>query len=107
MWLEHDDIKRLVHELWDSLHFTGNPGFVFCNKLKGLMDYLSIWNIETFGKVSKTMGNLLIDIKNLDAIEEQGVATEEDRILMINKKRDYIRWANLEDKRMKRKMKDH
>lgn len=50
MWLEHDDIKRLVHEWWDSLHFTGNPGFVFCKKLKGFMDYLSIWNIENLEK---------------------------------------------------------
>lgn len=107
MWLEDKELPKLMKEWWDNLTFTGNPGFIFCKKLMAIKEYLKRWNKDCFGRVDQVMQDLLVNIKNMDGKEAEGTTTEEDRILRVNLKSDYCKWALLEDKRKKQKAKDH
>ncbi|XP_026395851.1 uncharacterized protein LOC113290463 [Papaver somniferum] len=107
MWLEDEELPNLMKEWWENLNFMGNPGFRFCKKLMAIKDLLNTWNKEIFGRVDQVMQELLVKIKNLDDKDAEGTTTTEDRILRVNLNSDYCGWALLEDKRKKKKAKDH
>ncbi|XP_026420364.1 uncharacterized protein LOC113316389 [Papaver somniferum] len=105
IWLESDDLKDKMQGWWGDLTFSGNPGYVFCKKLMAVKEYLKVWNKDSFGKVGKKMDEILVQIQEVDFVDEEGTATIQDRIQRINLKKDYIKWANLEHKRIQNKRK--
>ncbi|XP_026452343.1 uncharacterized protein LOC113352782 [Papaver somniferum] len=105
IWLESAKLKDKMQVWWSNLTFNGNLGYVFRKKLMAIKEYLKVWNKECFGKVCKNMDELLVQIQETDIVDEVGVATLEECINRVNLKKDYIKWENMEHKRIKNKTK--
>ncbi|KAF1879475.1 hypothetical protein Lal_00005942 [Lupinus albus] len=61
MWLQNDDLKRMVELAW-STNFVGCNMFVLSKKLKLLNVMLRTWNVEVFSNVHLRVKNALASV---------------------------------------------
>jgi exonuclease III len=84
MWLRHEAFTRKVRDWWGSYDFQGSPSFVLASKLKVLKEDIKKWNRESFGDVHIKKLELMRDLQDLEAKENQGLFTGEDRVHRLN-----------------------
>lgn len=67
LWLEHEDCRRLVEEVW-ARNVAGCPMFILAQKLRNLKIELKIWINNTFGIVHQ---NVVEAEESLESIQHQ------------------------------------
>ncbi|XP_026459582.1 uncharacterized protein LOC113360270 [Papaver somniferum] len=90
-WMEHPYFVKLVEVWWNTLDYTGAPGFVLFRKLQNLKYFIKNWSKITFGNVKKTEEELTKKIKVLNIVEESAVLStsqREERAVLLKKLND-------------------
>lgn len=80
MWLKVEGFVDRVKQWWSSSHFQGSPSFTLAHKLKDLKVDLKVWNKHLFDNVENTKKNLLEELSVPDALEEERVLCDEEKI---------------------------
>ena len=77
MWLQHPSFKECFSSWWRE--FDGNDweGHKFMRKLQFVKVKLKDWNKNSFGTLKERKKNILDEIANIDAIEQEGVLSSE------------------------------
>ncbi|RVW98405.1 Transposon TX1 uncharacterized 149 kDa protein [Vitis vinifera] len=77
MWLQHPSFKECFKSWWRGFQGTGWEGHKFMRKLQFVKTNLKEWNKVSFGVLNERKKNILNEIANFDAIEQEGGLTSE------------------------------
>ena len=79
-WMDEKDFEHVVVSAWNGDQMVqGGAAIKFKNKLKRLKENIKCWWQETKNRKNMERHTLLDEIKQVDDLLDQGLATDEDR----------------------------
>ncbi|XP_026416712.1 uncharacterized protein LOC113312175 [Papaver somniferum] len=95
----HPSFKQAIIDSWSSEIF-GNPGFIFMSKLKRLKKHIQIWNLNSFGDVTKKLKQVEEDVLKATLLSDRNpldlhllnnvIATKGKQELLLDQQKEII-----------------